>query len=91
MGEYFKQAGFGDVLGNNVSKTSKNIQGQTVYKVNSNINSNLRKGDQVYLDGQHKNHLEVFDGKGKIKSVLNLDGSVNQKKTQQARSQGRKI
>ena len=91
MSEYFKQQGFGGFLGNNVSKTSKIAQGQTVYKVKSDINSNLRKGDQVYLDGQHKNHLEVSDSRGKIKFVLNLDGSVNQKKTQQARSQRGKI
>ncbi|KAA1181262.1 hemolysin BL-binding protein, partial [Photorhabdus heterorhabditis] len=42
-----------------------------------------------YLDGQHKNHLEIFDNKGKFKAVLNLDGTVNQTKTDAAK--GRKL
>jgi hypothetical protein len=38
----------------------------------------------MYLDGQHKNHLEVFDRKGGFKYVLNLDGSINDAKTKAA-------
>lgn len=49
----------------------------------------IKKGDQFYLDGQHKNHLEVFDSKGKFKAVLNLDGTINKVKTEAAK--GRKI
>ncbi|NKJ49573.1 hypothetical protein CIC12_23135 [Burkholderia sp. SG-MS1] len=42
-----------------------------------------------YLDGRHKDHLEVFDGNGNFKSVVNLDGSVSSDKTNAA--SGRKL
>jgi len=37
----------------------------------------LKKGDRFYLDAMHKNHIEVFNRNGKIKTVLNLDGTEN--------------
>ena len=43
-----------------------------------------KKGDQLYLDGSHKDHIEVFDKRGKFKKVINLDGSVNDVKTKNA-------
>ncbi|WP_244968570.1 hypothetical protein [Rosenbergiella australiborealis] len=64
MGEFFKQPGFGSQMKEAAQKTSKIYQGQTVYKSSGNINENIRKGDQFYLDGVHKNNLEVFDSKG---------------------------
>jgi len=49
-------------------------------------------GDQFYLDARHKNHIEVFDRTGaKVKAVLNLDGSYNQKKTESAIKEGRRL
>lgn len=47
----------------------------------------LKKGDQIYLDGAHKNHLEVFDSKGNFKTVLNLDGTFNEAKDNAAKGQ----
>ncbi|MBO4125824.1 filamentous hemagglutinin [Streptococcus suis] len=29
------------------------------------------------MDGLHKDHLEVFDKRGKLKDILNLDGTSN--------------
>lgn len=49
----------------------------------------IKKGDQFYLDGQHKDHLELFDKRGNFKAVLNLDGTINQAKTEVAK--GRKL
>jgi len=40
----------------------------------------LKKGDKLYLDGLHKDHFEVFNKRGKVKDVLNLDGTSNSKK-----------
>jgi RHS repeat-associated protein len=70
------------------TKTKGMFQGQSIYKVNSKIvEYNLRKGDQFYLDGLHKNHIEVFDANGNFRHVMNLDGTINSAKT--AAGQGR--
>lgn len=84
-----KQPGLGSQAKTNSQKTSKVYQGQSVYQASNDVGQNIKKGDQFYLDGQHKNHLEVFDKRGNFKAVLNLDGSVNQAKTDAA--MGRKL
>ncbi|WP_399199754.1 hemagglutinin repeat-containing protein [Tenebrionicola larvae] len=89
MKEFLTQPGFGTQINNNAQKSSQIYQGQSIYKANGNIGGVIKKGDQFYLDGQHKNHLEVFDSKGKFKAVLNLVGTVNKAKTEAAK--GRKI
>lgn len=75
MDEFFDTE-FGSEIQNNLSKTKKRVDGQNIYKVDKKI-GNLKKNDQVYLDALHKDHLEVFDKNGKIRTVLNLDGSIN--------------
>jgi len=91
MGEFFKQSGFGEAAKGSSQKTSKIYQGQTVYKASSDVSENIRKGDQFYLDGEHKNHLEVFDKRNKFIHVLNLDGSINIDKTKKASAEGRTL
>lgn len=49
----------------------------------------MKKGDLLYLDGFHKDRLEVFDSNGKFRKVLNLDGTINIDKT--AKGMGRKL
>lgn len=39
----------------------------------------------------HKDHLEVYNSNGNVKSVLNLDGTINEKKTSAAIEEGRTI
>ncbi|ETS33339.1 hypothetical protein PTE_00498 [Photorhabdus khanii NC19] len=85
MNEFLTQPGFGAQIKNSTQKTSQIYQGQSVYKANNNIGKVIKKGDQLYLDSQHKNHLEIFDNKGKFKVILNLDGTVNQAKTDAAK------
>jgi len=89
MKEFLAQPGLGTHIKNSAQKSSQIYQGQSIYKANSNIGEVIRKGDQFYLDGQHKNHLELFDNKGNFKAVLNLDGTINKAKTEAAK--GRKI
>ncbi len=89
MKEFLAQPGLGTQIKNSAQKSSQIYQGQSIYKANSNIGEVIKKGDQFYLDGQHKNHLEVFDNKVKFKAVLNLDGTINKAKTEAAK--GRKI
>ena len=74
-----------------LQKTSKRYDGQSVYKVTEDVGDILKKGDQIYLDGLHKNHLEVFTKNGKLRTVLNLDGNVNWSKLKQALKQGRNL
>ena len=89
MKDYLKSPGFGGDLGLTSTKTGGIIDGQAVYKSSDDVGTYIRSGDQFYLDGSHKNHLEVFDRSGNFRYVLNLDGSVNVKKT--ASAQGRKL
>ena len=91
MGKFFKQTGFGENAKNNSQKSSKIYQGQTVYKATTKINEHIRNGDQFYLDGKHKDHIEVFDESDKIRTVLNLDGSVNYEKWNKAQKEGRTL
>ncbi|EIF40297.1 hypothetical protein HMPREF1117_1800 [Streptococcus sp. SK643] len=39
----------------------------------------MKKGDKLFLDGRHKDYFEVFNKRGKVKDVLNLDGISNSK------------
>ncbi|MER2471926.1 DUF637 domain-containing protein [Photorhabdus laumondii] len=89
MGEFFKQPGFGGQIKNSTLKTSKRYQGQSIYQAQGKLGDIIKKGDQLYLDGSHKNHLELFDSKNNFKAALNLDGSVNVDKTKAG--QGRKL
>ena len=91
MGEFFKQTGSGETSKNSSQKTSKIYQGQTVYKATTKINEHIRNGDQFYLDGKHKDHIEVFDESNKIRTVLKLDGSVNYDKWNNAKKEGRTL
>ncbi|MFC0404008.1 hypothetical protein ACFFHS_03165, partial [Enterococcus ureilyticus] len=75
MKEFF-ETDFGSEIKGNITKTNKKYQGQSVYKVDKKI-GNLKKNDQIYLDGLHKDHLEVFDSNGNLRTILNLDGTVN--------------
>ncbi|MCC8458907.1 hypothetical protein [Photorhabdus aegyptia] len=89
MNEFLKQPGSGNQITGNTQKTSKMYDGQSVYAAKNDIDKCIKKGDQIYLDGDHKNHLEIFDKRGNFRVVLNLDGSINDAKTKAA--EGRKL
>nr|WKF57911.1 Toxin CdiA [Paraburkholderia busanensis] len=89
MGAFLDTPGFGTQLGDASQKTRlQQIDGQSVYKATDDVGS-INKGDYFYLDGMHKDHLEVFDSRGKFKAVVNMDGTVNGSKTNAG--QGRRI
>ncbi|KAJ50914.1 hypothetical protein BD780_000916 [Clostridium tetanomorphum] len=91
MSEFFKTE-FGGTIKNGLNKTKQQFQGQSIYEVTNKIDSPyLKKGDQLYLDNLHKDHIEVFDKRGNAKAVLNLDGTLNVSKTESALKEGRKI
>ena len=92
MGRFLKVSEFGKSIAGSLSKTSRQFQGQSIYLVTEKVeNSVLKKGDQLYLDGKHKDHIEVFDSKGNARAVLNLDGTVNKAKTETAIERGRRL
>ncbi|WP_225701909.1 hypothetical protein [Duffyella gerundensis] len=91
MGEFLKQPDFGNTVKGNTQKTDQQCQGQSICKATDNIGDYIKKDDQFYLGGLHKDHIEIFDKRGNFRAVLNLDGSVNERKTQQAEAEGRKI
>ena len=74
------QTEFGQKLKESLRKTSRKYQVQTVYEVVDKGVDGLKKGDLVYLDSLHMDHLEVFNKCGELKTILNLDGSVNNTK-----------
>ena len=79
MSEFFETE-FGQKIVGSLRKTKKKYDGQSVYEVTKDIDDILKKGDKLYLDGLHKDHFEVFNKRGKVKDVLNLDGTSNSKK-----------
>ncbi|MFB1052223.1 hypothetical protein ACEWET_15120 [Paraliobacillus sp. JSM ZJ581] len=84
MNEFFGVK-FGKTIKNSLSKSSVQYDGQTIYKVTQKTDSKyLKKGYGIYLDGLHKDHLEVIDKTGNVKYVLNLDGTLNSDKTKKA-------
>lgn len=84
MSEFFLST-FGKKMKAQSSKTTTRFQGQAVYKTKKKVGDTIKKGDHYYLDGLHKDHLEVFDSQGNFKHVLNLDGTINiEKKTKAA-------
>ncbi|MBS7577160.1 hypothetical protein HOY36_06385 [Enterococcus sp. MMGLQ5-2] len=81
MDEFFDTE-FGSEIKDNLSKTTKRVDGQTVYKVEKDMPKyGLKKKDQIYLDGLHKDHLEIFNKRGHAKEVRNLDGTINEIKS----------
>ncbi len=92
MNEFFNNTEFGISLKDSVSKTSAIVKGESVYRIDKKIdNPILDKGDGIYLDSLHKDHLEVVNKRGKVKAVLNLDGTLNVKKTEIALKENRSI
>ncbi|MEJ1095807.1 MULTISPECIES: RHS repeat-associated core domain-containing protein [unclassified Pseudoxanthomonas] len=92
FGKFLKGSEFGKSIAGSLIKTSRQYQGQSIYKVTEKIeNSILKKGDQLYMDAKHKDHIEVFDSTGKAKAVLNMDGTTNVKKTEAAIEAGRRL
>jgi len=80
MYEVFANHPIGLELRNISQKTKYNVQGQSIWQLTEDLKSlGLKQGDLFYLDNLHKDHLEVFSSKGKmtLRTILNLDGTVN--------------
>jgi len=63
-----------------------------VYEVTEKLPEyGLKKGDQLCLDGLHKDHLDIFDKKNLFRDIFNLDGSPNTGKARKAANERRKL
>ena len=78
MSDFF-EIEFGQKIVGSLRKTKKKYDGQSIYEVTKGIDDILKKGDNLYLDGRYKDYFEVFNKRGKVKDVLNLDGTSNSK------------
>jgi hypothetical protein len=90
MNEFFKNTKMGRNIKNRVNKSGIFIQGVEAYRVLEKISEyGLDKGDYIYVDRAHCDHLEVFKSNKDFKMVLNFDGTRNASKTE--RGQGRTL
>ena len=82
MKEVFEKTPFGKKLKSVVQSTGKfSLKNELIYKVTADFgHSDIKKGDYIHFDKLHKCELEVYDKTGKSKSVVWLDGIVNQQK-----------
>lgn len=70
MSEFLKKSGFGNDIKDATRKTSKQYHGQSIYQARNKTGEMIKKGDQLYLDAKHKDHLEVFYKHDNSKAVL---------------------
>jgi hypothetical protein len=89
MQDFFKKTPLGLLIKDYVEKTKKYVQGQSVYKMMKDVGDYLKKGDQLYLDSLHKDHLEVFRKDNKFKTVLDFCGKEIVAKARKA--EGRRL
>lgn len=87
MYEVFKRAAIGKKLKDAVEGTRFSYKRVSkIFKVIKDIAEyGIKKGDWLYLDKTHGDHIEVFKRCGKImRTILNMDGTQNMKKLAQA-------
>ena len=94
MEQVFERAPVGKVLEKSVEPTKFSYNNcSKIYRVIRNIKElGLKKGDWLYLDKMHGDHIEVFKRCGKVvRTILNMDGTHNVKKYKQALEECRRI
>ncbi|UAW64321.2 hemagglutinin repeat-containing protein [Mycoavidus sp. HKI] len=89
MEHFFNGTEFGKEVKRVTIPTNEFYHGERIYKATEGIGVEIKDGDLMYLDKQHKNHLEVYTGNRVSRNVLNLDGTINVVKTNKA--QGRRL
>jgi RHS repeat-associated protein len=78
----------GDILIPASQRTGKTYQGQQIFEINTRVSVDgvkLKSGDYYYLDGLHKDHVEVFSSLDESKGVLNLNATFNDSKSEKAK------
>ncbi len=92
MYEVFKKAAIGKILKDAVEGTRFAYKGVSkIFRAAKDIvELGIQKGDWLYLDKMHGDHIEVFKKCGKaVRTILNMDGTINT--TKLAAAAGRRI
>jgi hypothetical protein len=87
MYEVFKRAPRGRKLREAVRSIHRSYKNDSkIYRAIKDIPElHIKKGDLLYLDRMHGDHIEVFDKRGKVlRTILNMDGTQNFLKIEQA-------
>lgn len=86
MEQVFERAPMGRKLEKVVKRTDFNYKGSKIYQVIEDVEEwGIKKGDWLYLDRMHYDHIEVFNRSGKaLRTVLNMDGTRNAAKVRNA-------
>jgi hypothetical protein len=74
--EFLKSTNIGKKIFASAEPASRSYKCAKIYRITGKPGvSYLKKGDYIYLDTFHKNHLEVFDKRGNFKGELYPDGT----------------
>lgn len=86
MKQVFNESPMGEKLKKVTRRTKFRYKGAKIYKVIQDVEEwGIKKGDWLYLDTLHYDHLEVFDKSGEVvRTILNMDGTQNAMKLKQA-------
>jgi filamentous hemagglutinin len=84
MNEFLKNTKMGQDIKNKIVK-KREFTPRDIYQVLETIPQyNLKKGDYIYVDRKHCDHLEVFGKNRLARTVLNFNGSINKVKAKNA-------
>jgi|GEM_PF-2289191 len=89
MKEVFKKAPIGKILEAALVKTTRLFENYCImYRaIKDIVEFGIQKGDWLYLDKKHYDHIEVFDKLGRtLRTILNMDGTRNQDKINLAKT-----
>ena len=82
---------FGQKIKKSLERSQYTNQGKRAFRVVQKIENcdGFKKGDYVAVDAMHRDHLEVFDKRGRWIQVANFDGTKNNEKTKQGEKEFR--
>lgn len=89
--DWMNEHPFGQKIKKSLERSQYTNQGKRAFKVIENIENcdGFKKGDYIVIDAMHKDHLEVFDKRGRWVRVTNFDGTKNDNKTWQGEKEFR--
>jgi hypothetical protein len=89
--DWINEHPFGQKIKKLLERSQYTNQGKRAFRVVQNIENcdGFRKGDYVVVDAMHRDHLEIFNKRGRWVSVANFDGTKNNEKTKQGEKEFR--
>ena len=89
--DWINEHPFGQKIKKSLERSRYTNQGKRAFKVIENIQNcdGFKKSDYVVVDAMHKDHLEVFDKRGRWVRVANFNGTKNNEKTKQGEKEFR--